>query len=265
MRLLPEWLRGRPRCPANPEEKELVEQGFNLLQRHLGAEWLLRATVIEPDETFFPDPYDASPEAATRMFVRICGYMQVDAQTVSLGFWQQEQREPSFHAPGTMNRPQQTSGASGLYTKIDGVDQIALNVSQLRDPEALVSTMAHELAHVLLLGHGGLSHDAAHMEAITDLATIYVGFGIFTSNTLLRRRGWVRGNLEGWSVSRKGYISPEMAGWALSLFASARGEKNPKWAKHLSADPKEYLELGLRYLAETHDTAFALSAGAVGQ
>src|SRR5262245_47944566 len=54
MRLLPKWHRGPPRCPANPEEKELVEQGFNLLQRHLGAERLLRATLIEPDETFFP-------------------------------------------------------------------------------------------------------------------------------------------------------------------------------------------------------------------
>jgi hypothetical protein len=265
MRLLPEWLRGRPRCPANPEEKELVEQGFNLLQRYLGVERLLRATVIEPDKTFFPDPYDASPEAAARMFIRVCGYMQVDAQTVSLGFWQQEQREPTVHAPGTMNRPEHTSGASGLYAKVDGVDRIVLNVSELRDPEALVSTMAHELAHVVLLGRKGLSHDAPHMEAVTDLATIYVGFGIFTSNTLLRHHGWVQGNVEGWSVSRKGYISPEMAGWALSLFAWARGEKHPKWAKHLSVDPKEYLELGLRYLAETHDTEFALGAGAVGQ
>ena len=154
MRLLPEWLRGRPRCPANPEEKELVEQGFNLLERYLGAERLLRATVIVPDETFFPDPYDASPEAATRMFVRVCGYMQVDPQTVSISFWQQEQRVPTVHAPGTMNRPEQTRGASGLYAKVDGVDRIALNVSELRDPEALVSTMAHELAHVVLLGRG---------------------------------------------------------------------------------------------------------------
>ena len=153
--------------------------------------------------------------------------------------------------------------ASFRYAKVAGVDRILLNVSELRDPEALVSIMAHELAHVVLLGSGAMSHNQPHMEALTDLATIYVGFGIFTSNTLLRRRGWVYGNMEGWSVSRKGYISPEMAGWALSLFAWARGENSPKWAKHLAVDPKEYLKLGLWYLGETRDTAFVLSVGAV--
>jgi hypothetical protein len=263
MRLLPRWLR-RARCPANPDEKELVEQGFTLLQSHFGPKRLLQATVIEPNDTFFPDPYDGSPEAAAGLFDRVCDYMHVDPATVGLNFWQEEERQPRVHAPGTMNRPEQTKGASGYYAKVDGIHRIFLNVSELRDPEALVSTMAHELAHVVLLGSGAMSHDQPHMEALTDLATIYVGFGIFTSNTLLRRRGWVYGNVEGWSVSRKGYISPEMAGWALSLFAWVRGENNPKWAKHLAVDPMEYLKLGLRYLDETHDTAFVLSKGAVG-
>ena len=52
------------------------------------------------------------------------------------------------------------------------------------------------------------------MEALTDLTPIFVGLGIFTANTLLRRHGWTQGNVEGWRVQRKGYISPEMAGWA---------------------------------------------------
>jgi hypothetical protein len=117
--------------------------------------------------------------------------------------------------------------------------------------------MAHELAHVLLLGQLHLPSDDPHMEALTDLTPIFLGFGIFTSNALLRRHGWQDGRTEGWRVQRKGYISPEMAGWALALFCWARGEINPRWARHLTTDPKAYLRMGLRYIARTGDTTFS--------
>jgi hypothetical protein len=201
--------RGRPSCPANPEEKKLVEDGFLYLKKRIGLDRLRKTTVIEPTPQFFPDRYDASTEAA--------------------------------EMKGDFGSHQTTKGAAGYYAQSDGVDQVWVKERELADPEALVATMAHELAHVELLGRTAMSHDEPHLEAITDLATIYLGPGIFTSNMLLRRKGWVEGNLECWQLQRKGYISPEMAGWALTLFASARGESDPKWAKHLAADGKGYL------------------------
>ena len=108
--------------------------------------------------------------------------------------------------------------------------------------------MAHELAHVLLLGGGLISRDEPHMEALTDLATIYLGFGIFTANTRLQRKVWTDGNAQGWRVSRKGYISPEMAGWGISLFAWERAERKPAWSRHLTAEAKAHLKRGLSYL-----------------
>jgi len=261
MDALPSWLRRRPSCPANTAEKELVEDGFLFLQEQLGLGRLRDAAVVEPTPAYFPDRYDASPDAAAQLFVRICGYMRIEPQSVRLGFWEEGRDEPEVHAPGTMGAPRRTRGASGYYSQVDGFDRISLNVEELTDPEALVSTMAHELAHVVLLGRNAISRDEPHMEALTDLATIYLGLGIFTSNTLLRRHGWVRGNLEGWKVSRKGYISPEMAGWALSLFAWAREEKSPKWSEHLAVDGKSYLKQGLRYLEHTRDTSFCREPG----
>jgi len=256
MDALPSWLQRRSSCPASPAEKELVEDEFRSLQEQLGLARLRDATVVEPTPAFFPDRYDASPDAAEQLFARVCGYMGIEPQSVGVHFWQEEPEKPEVHAPGTFGTPRQTKGASGYYAHVDGFDHVSLNVAELSDPEALVSTMAHELAHVILLGRSAISQDEPHMEALTDLATIYLGLGIFTSNTLLRRHGWIEGNVQGWKVSRKGYISPEMAGWALSLFAWARGEKNPKWSHHLAADGRCYLKQGLRYLEQTHDTSF---------
>lgn len=214
------------------------------------------ATVIEPTPEFFPDRYNASPEAAGELFGRVCDYMRIQSDSVHLSFWREEENTRTVHALGGLDDPKETRGASGYYARVEGVDHIAINEAELNDPEALVATMAHELAHVLLLGQSEISREAPHMEALTDLATIYLGLGIFTSNTLVRRHGWIEGNLEGWKVSRKGYISPEMAGWALSLFAWTRGERNPKWARHLSVDGKSYLKQGLKYLERTGDTTF---------
>lgn len=244
---------GRASCPANSAEKELVEHGFRLLARNLGLDRLQNATVVEPTPAFFPDRYDASLASAERMFSRVCGHLGVDPGSVRLTFWQDT---PNIPLPAVMEGPRSTGGAAGVYAQFDQLHVVSLNVAQLKDPEGLAATMAHELAHYILLGQLGLSREEPHMEALTDLAAIYLGFGIFISNTLLRRHGWIDGTLQYWKVSRKGYISPEMAGWALSLFAWVRRESDPSWSTHLATDGKAYLSQGLRYLRRTSDTSF---------
>ena len=244
-------LLGRASCPAKGAEKEVVDNGFRYLRGKLGLDSSTKATVIEPTAAFFPDRYDASQEAATGLFERVCGYMHIDPAKVVLDFWEEEQGRPLVDAPGVVGASPNTKGASGYYQQRDGLDHVSLNMDELKDPMALVATIAHELAHVVLLSHNAMPRVEPHMEAITDLATIYLGMGIFTANSLLRQRAWTEGNAQGWSVSRKGYISPEMAGWALSLFAWSRGEKKPEWAKHLTTDPRSYLKQGLRFIRQS--------------
>jgi hypothetical protein len=250
-------MKGNARCPASLEEKKLVEDGFRILEKTLGRERLKNATVVEPTPAFFPDRFDASEEAVIRLFARVCRHMSVNPESVQLGFWKEEREEPEIHPLGVMADPKKTSGASGYYAHAEGKDHILINVAEVNDPEGLVSTMAHELSHVILLARHRMSTQEPHMEALTDLTPIFLGFGIFIANTLLRRHGWTRGNVEGWSVQRKGYISPEMAGWALTLFCWSRGEVDPRWSKYLAVDPKAYLKMGLRYLAQTGDTTFS--------
>ena len=120
MDALPTWLRRRPSCPASPAEKEVVEDGFRSLQEKLGLSRLREASVVEPTPAFFPDRYDASCDAAAQLFVRVCGYMKVEPESVRLHFWQQEREKPRVNAPGTISTPDQTKGASGLYAHMDG-------------------------------------------------------------------------------------------------------------------------------------------------
>jgi hypothetical protein len=236
---------GGGRCPASPEEREVVDDGFRILDETLGRARMKGALMVEPTAEFFPDRWDGSVDAAEILFGRVCGYMSVGRAEVELSFWEDAGKIDSV---GLATAGERTSGAGGYYSSPHGKAQVAINSKYLRDTESLVSTMAHELAHVILPGQHGLSAEIPHMEAITDLAAIYLGMGIFTANSLLRSRRWAEGNVEGWSIQRKGYISPEMAGWALALFCRARGELRPPWARHLSTDPRSYLKMGVRYL-----------------
>src|SRR6185295_18268065 len=59
---------------------------------------------------------------------------------------------------------------------------ICLNPSQLKDPESLVATLVHELAHEILLGGGLLTDNNEDLERLTDLLPTYLGLGIFGAN-----------------------------------------------------------------------------------
>jgi hypothetical protein len=59
---------------------------------------------------------------------------------------------------------------------------IGIRDDQAARPVALVSTLAHELGHVLLLADGRISAQQQDHEPLTDLLTIFFGLGIFSAN-----------------------------------------------------------------------------------
>ena len=56
----------------------------------------------------------------------------------------------------------------------------------MKDPVALVATLAHELGHVILLRPGLVDRDDPDMEQLNDLLMVFLGFGIFTANSAFR-------------------------------------------------------------------------------
>ena len=85
----------------------------------------------------------------------------------------------------------------------------------------LVGTMAHELAHVRLLGESRIMREEFDNELLTDLTTVAFGLGVFLANT---PRNW-DSHLEKWpdsDLNRPEYMSPPMFGYALAHLALAR-------------------------------------------
>jgi hypothetical protein len=238
----------RPALPIAEEDRQWVESGFDRLSRLLGRRRMLEAAVILPDAGHFPDPYDKSPAAAERIFARICRYMRLDCDSIELEVFSDLNTELRSLLPYWRG---DQGGCAGIYFHPEDESKkmvVALHQSQMEDPLAVVATLAHELGHVILLGGGLLDHNVKDMDPLTDLLTVFLGFGIFNANCSARFRQWQTDQKQGWSMQRLGYLPEEGYGYALARFAHERGERRPQWASHLSTNVRSYFRKSSAWL-----------------
>lgn len=140
------------------------------------------------------------------------------------------------------------SGSAGTYDPHSGSPVVTITESQLSTPVSLIATIAHEFAHVRLLGEKRMDRTRPDMEQMTDLAVVFFGFGIFTANAAFD----FSQSATGWRRSELGYLGEAMAGFALAVYATSRGETEPVWAADLDVNPHDYMRRSLKYLARTH-------------
>ena len=138
---------------------------------------------------------------------------------------------------------------------------VAVRSTQLKDPLALVATIAHELGHVILLGGHLLDPDTPDHEPMTDLLTVFLGLGIFTANSAGRFQQFQDERRQGWSMQRLGYLPEEVYGYALARFAIERGEKKADWPKHLSTNVGSYFKQSRAWLIENDPSRGATMTG----
>jgi hypothetical protein len=234
------WFRTKAECPVNPSTRAWIEERWTWLEAQFGVERLRSARVILPRPEFFPDPFAGRPEDARALLDRVCGYMGIDAASIELSLY--EDRNPVYDGHWR-------EGTAGLYHPEAGKFRIWVEVTNLADPLAMVGTMAHELGHVHLLGHGRISHVTDDHEPLTDLLTVFLGLGVFTANSVIRERHWQAGNVAGWSIGRRGYLGMPEYGYAFALFARARGEDGAAWSRELRLDVRTAFKQSMRFLS----------------
>jgi len=207
--------------------------------------------VILPTPEYFPDPYDRTEVALQLMFQRIARQMQLNPDDIDVALFEYEHDVTRRLVPFYSAK---TSGAAGLYHHDPSErPHISINESQLKDPMALVATLAHELGHIILLRPGLIDRKDPDMEPLNDLLTIFLGFGIFTANAAFRFEQHSDNTSQGWSASRCGYLSEQQLGYALARFAYERGEPKPAWASFLSTNIASYRKRSATWLLKNNE------------
>jgi hypothetical protein len=238
------WLRPWSRLDA--EAKRWVESHLAWLADEFGADVFLRRALILPTEEFFPAPFDGSEESVQEMYCQICAYMDVDPAVIPLEIYIERQ------AIGLMNERGQAvmEGAGGRYHG----DKITLNRDEITNPMRLVGTLAHELSHHKLMGEERIDPDRDDNELLTDLTSVFFGFGIFRANGVYTWQS-LNTHWPGTTLIKPEYMTEPMFSYALAHRAWLREERRPEWMKHLSWGPRAACKHSLRYLRKTGDSA----------
>jgi HEAT repeat protein len=234
----------KPKCPVSLREKVWTELRLAWLADQFGLDRMLSSKVVVPTAEFFPDPYNASELAARGLLKRVCKLMEVDVARIDFRV------RPETEMPD----------AAGLYEQGER-PTISIEQSQLDDQESLIATLAHEVAHELLIGGKKLQGDEEDHEQITDLLMAFLGIGVFAANTRVTQTNSLYLRWESWSIKRLGYLTARTLGYSFAAIEWVSGHTNPAWAEFLGRDPWCAMRDGLRYLDKTDDTLFSEELG----
>jgi hypothetical protein len=252
----------KPYCPVDPSAKDWIEGNLEWLSRRFPFNIFTDCPLVVPTEEFFPEPYEPSKEAATALFARICLFMGVSKDRISLKF-EKEDPAPILMWDGSRSPlllvdnkgdyvPLQPAGT---YSTSWGKRVITLTTSQIYNFGELVPTMAHELAHARLRGERRIRPDRFDEELLTDLTACFLGFAIFMANS---PRVW-KSQFTKWpgtQFNKPEYMSPPMFGYVLGHLAWHQRERKPSWKQYLGPQVIGDFKDATRYLFETEDSSF---------
>lgn len=248
-------LQKREDCPVSEQNRLWLEDAFGLLLDFFGQDLTRQRKVLIPHYDDFPIAYNGTEESTYETMKIIATQMEVPFESIELTFYDEGIHSLSTGSPF----------GSGIFLKSDDADkssaglywgqtaygryEVWLNRNKLAEPENLVATLAHEIAHIKLLGEERMDENDEHL---TDLTTVIFGLGIFNANAAFQT--FTKVDSYGWQS--QGYLSQPQWGYALALFAHLRGEESPAWIKHLTPNVKADFLQGQRFIAENPSLVF---------
>ena len=148
-------------------------------------------------------------------------------------------------------------GAVAWFAGMRGTTALfGVHRNQLREHDAIVGTLCHEVAHAYRRLTGLAEAYDRLEEENTDLTTVYLGFGILTTNNAYRFRKWRRtgGPYAGiaWSTESAGYLSPQAMAFALAAQVTARGlsaSESKRLGRHLETNQQAFFHAARKHLA----------------
>lgn len=199
-----------------------------------GREAVQAHRLILPDH--FPDPTARGHARAVELFDQVRNF-------VGMGDWPcnlvagEEERETRI-ADGLALKHESGAPPLGTFGRSGNGITISYRPSLLLQPENLVATFAHELAHYLLHAQPTLPPGGEALEEhATDLAAVMLGFGSFMANGAKSFRQFQDFGEQGWEMRRSGYLSELALVTGLALFVRLTNSD----PKHASGALKDYL------------------------
>jgi hypothetical protein len=197
---------------------------FDWLLKEYGADLpITQRRLILPKPGFFATDGEKDHALAERLFSSVKNYAGMDDWPVTLNA---DAPSPDY-ALGSY-QPQPMKHALGTFSVgSDRKVEITYQPKLLSNPQQLIATFAHELAHYALsTATSKPPCDDDEMEFLTDITAVYLGFGVFLANNVLNVANVhdLGGGGTAWSYGRAGYLPENDLVHATALFLKLSGE-----------------------------------------
>jgi len=256
----------KPKLPVDRDEYEWLLACYAWLLREFGGIEGMRARPLVLATTdFFPPSSLKGHDRALELFGQV-------KAIAGMADWQCDLIEGASDrethvAPAHLIRHHSKPQPAGTFGYRDGRYFVSYNPSKLADPEILVATFAHELGHYLI--HSAESRPPGGRELeehATDLASVFLGFGIFAANSAKNFSAYQNYEVQGWRMQSLGYLSELARVTALALFVRLSGADAGAAEKGLKDYLRPPLRKALAAIARQHpDLAAAVAAVDLGE
>lgn len=237
-------------CPIPEDTRIWTENALIWLINQFGEEKILSIKTLLPSQEDFPIQFNGTEQIAHNILTIVAKQMDVDPSSIAINFYNEQLLEIKSNVGFTLYGQQyeDQNYSSGLYGGKGPDDKfsIAIEISQLKEPDKLIATLSHEIAHIKILGEGRLKEND---EYLTDLVTVFFGLGIFNANTAFK----FYTDSDKWAFSKQGYLTQQEWGYALALYAYIRKEKKPDWIKFLTPNIQSDFKKSEAYIYDNTD------------
>lgn len=231
--------------PLSEERRLSIDDAFLYLQELLGRHLVKGKDMLLPDDEQFPKEIGSLQEIVplARHIARI---MDIDPEQLEIGFFEAGIRQ---HNKDTGNMDYWAKeDYAGLYHGVNEAGKYLVTISDdiHRETDRLIATIAHEFAHIKLLGENRMSENS---EELTDMLPLLYGFGIFAANSAFK----FDKHSSGWQSSSLGYLGQADWGYAMALYLHVRNETAPEWLSYMNKTVAGYCRRSLEFIRENGD------------
>lgn len=164
--------------PIDSETQEWIDARTSWIMDQIGLERIRSFDVVAADAELLDGYCADDQDSVFAVFRKICTKMDIEFGSIDF-YFMDNQREDGVQY------------AAGLYQSLgNSRHAITIDLSLLEDPVELIATLAHELCHVLLIGHQRITGEEDDHEPLTDLLAVFFGFGALSANRVLRESAW---------------------------------------------------------------------------
>jgi hypothetical protein len=210
------------------EEAGYLLGGLANLIRQRGVETFLAAPILLAEPRFFPDPMEERAGGVAVLLRRLLAYAGLEPTRLDIEIYPDEDSGPVVREV-TEDDPHREA-AAWFLDNADGVYRFGVRESELRDEQALIGTLGHEVAHAYRHHHRLNVQDSRVEEQLTDLTTVYLGFGAFTLESSYQFKTGHYGKTGEpllYETQTRGYLRPGQLAFLLGAQLVMRARERP--------------------------------------